>query len=590
MKAVMVMYDSLDKHFLQCYGCDWTKTPNFSRLAERTVRYDNFYVGSMPCMPARRELHTGRYCMLHRGWGPLEPFDDSMPELLKKHGVYTHLCTDHYHYFQDGGATYHSRFSSWEGFRGQEGDAWKGEAADPDFSRLDDDAYAFRKTFQRELLRHDEINRKYIREEADMPQSQTFAAGLEFIRTNHDQDNWFLDIETFDPHEPFFCRGKWGDLYPHEYHKKAYDWPSYRMADEDADTVTHIRSEYAALVSKCDDSLGKVLDLFDEYDLWKDTLLIVCTDHGFLLGEHQWWGKFGLLYQEVANTPFFIYDPRSPKAGRCAGLAQTIDIAPTLLEFFGAEIPADMQGEPLKKSYLDGQNMRDTALYGYFGSTLCLTDGQYTYMRAPQKPEIQDQYTLMPTTMDNRMAVESFRDAEMVPPFSFTKGARVIRLRDSGARAASPIPYDLLFDVSSDPHQTKNIRDYSLRAAFCQKMAAAMRTNDAPPEAYVRYGLDGDLSPEELARQEERRCRFKQEGIYAALPLADSAKEFLHAALNMLPPPAAEALLPQLEKRFGQADGEITCTDLDAFFRSFGGDLRPLTDLVRMVEPYFLQE
>ncbi len=74
-----------------------------------------------------------------------------------------------------------------------------------------------------------------------------------------------------------------------------------------------------------------MLDLFDEYDLWKDTMLIVCTDHGFLLGEHQWWGKFGLLYQEVANTPFFIYDPRSPKTGRCEGLAQTIDIAPTLL-------------------------------------------------------------------------------------------------------------------------------------------------------------------------------------------------------------------------------------------------------------------
>ena len=86
MKAVMVMYDSLDKHFLQCYGCGWTHTPNFDRLSEKATRFDNFYVGSMPCMPARRGLHTGRYNFLHRGWGPLEPFDDSMPELLKKAG------------------------------------------------------------------------------------------------------------------------------------------------------------------------------------------------------------------------------------------------------------------------------------------------------------------------------------------------------------------------------------------------------------------------------------------------------------------------------------------------------------------------
>ena len=42
---------------------------------------------------------------------------------------------------------------------------------------------------------------------------------------------------------------------------------------------------------RCDESLGRVLDLMDKHDMWKDTLLIVCTDHGFLLGEHGWWAK-----------------------------------------------------------------------------------------------------------------------------------------------------------------------------------------------------------------------------------------------------------------------------------------------------------
>lgn len=71
MRAIMVMYDSLSKGFLSAYGnCD-TYTPNFNRLLEHCVRFDNFYVGSMPCMPARRELHTGRYNFLHRGWGRL---------------------------------------------------------------------------------------------------------------------------------------------------------------------------------------------------------------------------------------------------------------------------------------------------------------------------------------------------------------------------------------------------------------------------------------------------------------------------------------------------------------------------------------
>ncbi len=75
--------------------------------------------------------------------------------------------------------------------------------------------------------------------------------------------------------------------------------------------------EYAALLSMCDHYLGKVLDLMDELDLWKDTLLIVCTDHGFLLGEHDWWAKIVQpFFNEVAHAPLFIWDPRCGYTGR----------------------------------------------------------------------------------------------------------------------------------------------------------------------------------------------------------------------------------------------------------------------------------
>ena len=118
MKAVMLMFDSLNREMLEPYGCDWFKTPNFRRLAEHSVCFDQCYAGSLPCMPARRELQTGRYNMLHRSWGPMEPFDDSMPELLKNNNIYTHLISDHVHYWEDGGATYHYRYNSWENIRG----------------------------------------------------------------------------------------------------------------------------------------------------------------------------------------------------------------------------------------------------------------------------------------------------------------------------------------------------------------------------------------------------------------------------------------------------------------------------------------
>lgn len=120
----MVMFDTLSKAYLPNYGNDWVHAPNFERLREKCMTFDNFYGGSMPCMPARRELHTGKYNFLHRGWGPLESFDYSVFEKLNEKNIYTHLITDHSHYFEDGGATYHNRYASWEGFRGQEGDRW----------------------------------------------------------------------------------------------------------------------------------------------------------------------------------------------------------------------------------------------------------------------------------------------------------------------------------------------------------------------------------------------------------------------------------------------------------------------------------
>lgn len=282
MKAIMVMYDSLNRKMLEPYGCDWVHTPNFARLAQRAVTFDCNYVGSMPCMPARRELHTGRYNFLHRSWGPMEPFDDSMPEILKNNGVYSHLVSDHQHYWEDGGCTYHTRYSSWECVRGQEGDPWK---ADPTLMEKKP-GNIFEK-----LKRHDAVNRQYCAGAEGMPQANTFRKGLEFLEKNCQADNWFLQIETFDPHEPFFCTEEFRRMYPHAYDGPMGDWPPYYFVTEGEASVQHMRCEYAALVSMCDYWLGQVLDFMDSHDMWKDTMLIVNTDHGYLLGEHGWWNK-----------------------------------------------------------------------------------------------------------------------------------------------------------------------------------------------------------------------------------------------------------------------------------------------------------
>lgn len=492
MKAIMVMYDSLNRHMLQCYGGS-VNTPNFERLAQHSVTFDNCWVGSMPCMPARRELHTGRYNFLHRSWGPLEPFDDSMPETLRTHGIHTHLVTDHYHYFEDGGATYHTRYTTYESVRGQEGDAWKG-------------VVGYGKMPQKHLnkcgnpgdkwVEQDFTNRSFMQDEDCQPQSKTFANGLEFIKCNHNADNWFLQLETFDPHEPFFTQEQYKQLYKDKYDGDFCDWPDYRAVnDSDSEElIEHLRSEYAALLTMCDENLGKVLDMMDKYNMWQDTMLIVNTDHGFLLSEHGQWAKCHCpFYAEVAHTPLFVWDPRLALQGvRRNALVQTIDLPATLLEFFGLRLFHDMQGKPLKDVMVNDSAIHDGALFGIFGGQICCTDGHYVYMRSPKPCNAPlYEYTLMPMRHGGRRAFignEILENASLEKPFAFTKGMPVMKLKGNSEVSQAKYP-DMLFCMDSDPKQLKACQDEPQKTKMINLMQKLMRETNSPIEQYERMGF-----------------------------------------------------------------------------------------------------
>ena len=493
MKAVMVMFDSLNRHLLPPYGCDWTHAPNFARLARRAATFDRSYICSMPCMPARRDFHTGRPNFLHAPWGPLEPFDDSVPELLGRAGVYTHLASDHYHYWEDGGATYHNRYSSWEFYRGQEGDPFIGQVAEPPRPAH----------INPRDQRSDWVNRQHVRADRQFSQTRTFAAAQEFLQRNHGEDNWFLQVECFDPHEPFTVHRGYRDRYPSDYDGPLFDWPAYRPVQETPEQVAEARRNYAALLSKCDASLGDILDAFDAYDLWRDTMLILWTDHGFLLGEHNAWAKNWMpLYEEVSHTPFFLWDPRTPDAAgarRSALVQPAIDLGPTLLGLFGLQPAPDMLGHDLAAVVAGDHEVRETAIFGYFDQHVNITDGRYVYLRIPSAGAAgAAAYTLMPTAM--RGFKGNLEQAELAPPFPFSKRMPLLKI-DSGRRwqpafpdAAHPHGH-LLFDVQADPRQARAVQDAAVEQRLCAAMARHFAACAAPPEQYARMGLPAPGAP-----------------------------------------------------------------------------------------------
>ncbi|MBN1581887.1 MAG: sulfatase, partial [Anaerolineae bacterium] len=132
-------------------------------------------------------------------------------------------------------------------------------------------------------------------------------------------------------------------------------------------------------------------------------------------------------------------------------------------------------------------------LYGLHGGHVNVTDGRYTYMRAPARPENQPlyDYTLMPTHMRHTFGVDELQDIQLAEPFSFTKGCRTMKIaagRD-GWRDVHRFG-TLLFDLKTDPAQEHPIDDPEIERHMIALLVKLMAENDAPPEQFERLGLN----------------------------------------------------------------------------------------------------
>jgi hypothetical protein len=249
-------------------------------------------------------------------------------------------------------------------------------------------------------------------------------------------------------------------------------------------------------------SSGQLLDYFDAHDLWRDTALFVTTDHGFLLGEHDFWAKNRMnMYEEIVHIPLFLHDPRQPKGAgdRRSALTQTIDLAPTFLGLFDVPPAAEMQGRSLLPLLEADRLLRRGALFGYFGGAINVTDGRYTYHRFPPDLRSQElyQYTLMPTHIWEPFTPEELAEASLARPMPFTKGAPVLKIPvierspmfDNYGPGALLESETRLYDLAVDPGQNTPLSAPEIERKMALLMRDLMCANDAPPEAYARIAI-----------------------------------------------------------------------------------------------------
>ena len=367
MNVILVILDSLRKDHVGAYGNDRIKTPNLDAFAGESLRFTRAYPESVPTIPARRAIHTGIRTWPFRNWVPQRgetffpagwqriPEDQTtLAEILLNAGYETMLVTDCQHEFK-ASMNFQRGFRVFDWIRGQERDHYRPtmRVTDEQVQKWvvpgNDDSMV-------DKVRQYLANTANRKGEEDYFAPRVFNRAAEFLEVANRAMPFFLVIDSFDPHEPWDPPQEYIELYSDGYDGPEPIVPNYSDAGWiDERELERMRALYAAEVTMTDRWLGDFLDRVDSLGFAENTMVMVLSDHGVALGEHDATGKpFWALYPELTDVPFMIRHPEGAGAGQTSDYyASTHDVAPTVLATLGIEVPSAMGGQDLSV-LLDG--------------------------------------------------------------------------------------------------------------------------------------------------------------------------------------------------------------------------------------------
>jgi arylsulfatase A-like enzyme len=499
--VVVVLLDSLNRHMLPAYGGTEFETPNIDRFAQRSVRFDQHYTGSLPCMPARHDILCGALDFLWRPWGSIEIWEDPITRYLEAAGVTTMLVSDHPHLFETGGENYHTEFTAWEYVRGHEDDPWRTAA---DQSWIGQPAVPATEAW---IPRAYDISRTWFTDAEDFPGAKTMTEAANWLRTQAPAaDRFMLFIDEFDPHEPFDAPEPWMSMYDPDWVGDKVIWPPYSAETVasgliDERTARHLRANYGAKLSFIDHCLGKVFDALDEGGFWTDTAVILCTDHGHYLGEKDIFGKPGVpVFQPLGHIPMMISWPGRP-AGSVDSLTTTVDIFATLCEIFDVQPEHRTHGCSLVPLLNErSQRIRDSVLTGVWGRGVHLITDTKKLVRAPRNNNRpislwSNRWSTMPVRAmpglrlprpDHRAVLETMPGSSVpVLRQPFGPDDRL----PFWARSHRSGTVDMAFDLRNDPTEDHNLAGGDVDRELAEQLRAVLLDLEAPQEQFERLGL-----------------------------------------------------------------------------------------------------
>ena len=346
---LLIMIDDLSTD-LSIYGNEQVVSPNFERLAARSVRFDRAHSQFPSCNPSRTSMLTG---LRPDSSGILDnkvffrtllPDIVTLPEFFRQKGYFA----------MNIGKIFH----------GVGNKAWDDPKA-WDLS-LKPGGTKIGRTGEGRNVTGGQIGwARWLAArgtDADQPDGQVALAAVEALEQLHgSQRPFFLAVGFHRPHSPFIAPERYFDLYKLS-RLELRRPPSVRSQEVPLaipgpnDEILRklkkrarreLMRSYYACVSFIDQQLGLILDTLDRLDGWRDTIVIVTSDHGFHLGEHDWWGK-NTLFEPSGHIPLLIYAPQiEPRRKRSPRPVELLDLYPTLVELAGWKPPDHLEGRSL---------------------------------------------------------------------------------------------------------------------------------------------------------------------------------------------------------------------------------------------------
>jgi len=395
MNIVLVVFDSMRKDCLECYGEPfWGKvhTPHLNALAQESLVFDRVYPESLPTLPTRRALYTGRRVYpFHNadfrlkgdfvgapGWGPIPEDQPTLAELLNENGYRTALIADVYHMFKPS-KNYWRGFDQWMFLRGQETDKYR-SGPKPTQEEID---YWLPKEIQNErriaFITQCLMNMYDRTKEEDYFAPRVLIEAARWLEQNQDADKFFLTVESFDPHEPWFVPEHYRRMYDDSEGPEQVVSGYANIDNMSPQLVRRTQANYSGLVTMCDRWFGHLYETLKTLGMLKNTLLIVTTDHGHSIGDKGFIGKRGYpSHPSVYDVPLIVRHPEGIGAGqRCDLLLNHTDIAAFIVEMAGVTPPALYDGIPFWRAVVEkSQPLRDHVTVGW-GTAMTVIDERW---------------------------------------------------------------------------------------------------------------------------------------------------------------------------------------------------------------------